>query len=262
MVAIIPVPNRTSPAAMQVIKFHASLNVSDLAKSVSFYTALFGADPVKSYPDYAKFEIDVPPLVLSLKPKRACAGGPLNHLGLRLVSLDQLAAIHARMKAVGARIGEQDDVKCCYALQTKLWITDPDETLWEVYVLHDDVPAKATVHERGGLACRAPGRDEDRLQLVGPHARLRWTRFDRALTRRAWIPPNAPFERSATVSPGSASRTIRSRMASTFGSVTALSPISRARRERSRRSASGTLVRPSGAKRIRSAAPKAATYSC
>jgi hypothetical protein len=31
-------------------------------------------------------------------------------------------------------------VKCCYARQTKLWVTDPDETLWEVYVLHDDVP--------------------------------------------------------------------------------------------------------------------------
>lgn len=148
MVTIIPAPNRTPPAAMQVIKFHASLNVSDLAKSVSFYTALFGADPVKSYPDYAKFEIDVPPLVLSLKPKRACAGGPLNHLGLRLVSLDQLAAIHARMKAVGARIGEQDDVKCCYALQTKLWITDPDETLWEVYVLHDDVPDWGEKHKK------------------------------------------------------------------------------------------------------------------
>jgi catechol 2,3-dioxygenase-like lactoylglutathione lyase family enzyme len=40
-----------------VIKFHASLNVSDLAKSIEFYTALFGTGPVKAYPDYAKFEI-------------------------------------------------------------------------------------------------------------------------------------------------------------------------------------------------------------
>jgi catechol 2,3-dioxygenase-like lactoylglutathione lyase family enzyme len=135
-----PVPNRTPAGATAVIKFHASLNVSDLARSVEFYTALLGAGPVKSYPDYAKFEIDVPPLVLSLKPKPACAGGPLNHLGLRVVSVEQLRAIEARLRAVGARIGRQDDVKCCYALQTKLWITDPDETLWEVYVLHDDVP--------------------------------------------------------------------------------------------------------------------------
>ncbi len=134
------VPNRTPEGATAVVKFHASLNVSDLGRSVTFYTVLLGAGPVKVYPDYAKFEIDDPPLVLSLKPKRACAGGPLNHLGFRVVTVEHLRAIQARLRAVGARIGQQDDVKCCYALQTKLWVTDPDETLWEVYVLHDDVP--------------------------------------------------------------------------------------------------------------------------
>lgn len=133
-------PNRTPSGATSVVKFHASLNVSDLARSVEFYTALFGEGPVKFYHDYAKFETDTPPLVLSLKPKRACAGGPLNHLGLRLVDAAQLEAVRRRLHAVGARIGQQDQVKCCYALQTKLWVTDPDQTLWEVYVLHDDVP--------------------------------------------------------------------------------------------------------------------------
>lgn len=140
MLSSAAVPNRTPAEATSVIKFHACLNVSDLDRSVRFYAALLGADPVKWYHDYAKFEIDVPPLVLSLKPKRACAGGPLNHLGLRVTSIDHLRAIQERLKAVGARIGQQDDVKCCYALQSKLWITDPDQTLWEVYVFHDDVP--------------------------------------------------------------------------------------------------------------------------
>ena len=87
-------------------------------------------------------------MILSLKPKRACAGGPLNHLGLRFTSEDDLAAVHERLKRVGARIGKQDDVKCCYARQTKLWITDPDETLWEVYVLHDDVPDWGEKHNK------------------------------------------------------------------------------------------------------------------
>ena len=140
LTATLPAPNRTPEGATSVVKFHASLNVSDLARSVEFYAALFGTAPVKSYEDYAKFELDTPPLVLSLKPKRACAGGPLNHLGLRVVTMDHLRAIQARLDAVNARVGQQDDVKCCYALQSKLWITDPDGTLWEVYVLHDDVP--------------------------------------------------------------------------------------------------------------------------
>ncbi|MES2794077.1 MAG: ArsI/CadI family heavy metal resistance metalloenzyme [Planctomycetota bacterium] len=145
------VPNRTPAKATQLIKFHASLNVSNLTKSIEFYSALLGEGPVKSYVDYAKFEVDIPPLVLSLKPKRACAGGPLNHLGLRMTSLEDLQAIHERMKAVGARIGEQDDVKCCYARQTKLWITDPDETLWEVYYFHEDVPDWGEINNKPKL---------------------------------------------------------------------------------------------------------------
>ncbi|MFM9068825.1 MAG: ArsI/CadI family heavy metal resistance metalloenzyme [Planctomycetota bacterium] len=133
------IPNRTPREALTQVKFHASLNVADLPRSLEFYTALFGVSAVKAYDDYAKFEIENPPLVLSLKPKRACVGGPLNHLGLRLTSLADLEAILARLQQVTTRIGRQDDVQCCYARQTKLWITDPDGTLWEVYVLHDDV---------------------------------------------------------------------------------------------------------------------------
>src|SRR5262249_44173070 len=123
-------PNRTPEGATAVVKFHASLNVSDLTKSVAFYRALLGAEPVKLYDDYAKFELDTPPFVLSLKPKRACSGGPLNHLGLRLVTVDQLRAVRERLRAISTRVGEQDDVQCCYARQTKLWVTDPDGTLW------------------------------------------------------------------------------------------------------------------------------------
>jgi catechol 2,3-dioxygenase-like lactoylglutathione lyase family enzyme len=143
-----PVANRTPDGATSVVKFHASLNVSDLDRAVRFYSTLFGVAPAKHYPDYAQFEIDNPPLVLSLKPKRACAGGPLNHLGLRVVTVEQLRAIHERLKSVGARIGAQDDVTCCYARQTKLWITDPDETLWEVYVLHEDAPDWGEKHKK------------------------------------------------------------------------------------------------------------------
>lgn len=131
--------NRTPAAALATVRFHASLNVSNLDASIRFYSALFGQPPVKAHPDYAKFEIDTPPLVLSLKPKRACAGGPLNHLGIRLTSLAELEVVLERMRAVTTRIGRQDEVRCCYAKQTKLWITDPDGTLWEIYVFHDDV---------------------------------------------------------------------------------------------------------------------------
>lgn len=147
-VASLVAANRTPDDAVSQTKFHVSLNVSDLPRSVAFYSALLGASPAKFYEDYAKFEIDVPPLVLSLKPKRACVGGPLNHLGLRLTAMPDLESTLERMRQVGARIGRQDDVKCCYAQQTKLWITDPDGTLWEVYVFHSDVPDWGEKHRK------------------------------------------------------------------------------------------------------------------
>lgn len=64
-------------------RFHTSLNVSDLWRSVPFYRALFGLALVKEKNDYAKFDLDDPPLVLSLLPGRPVAGGTLNHVGHR-----------------------------------------------------------------------------------------------------------------------------------------------------------------------------------
>jgi catechol 2,3-dioxygenase-like lactoylglutathione lyase family enzyme len=133
-----PVANRTPAGATDVVKFHLSLNVSDLPRSLAFYSALFGTGPVKVYAEYAKFELADPPLILSLKPQRACKGGPLNHLGLRLKTVEEVVEVQRRLEAIGCRVSRQDDVRCCYAHQTKFWVADPDETLCEVYVLHGD----------------------------------------------------------------------------------------------------------------------------
>src|SRR5262245_49401555 len=132
--------NRTPEGATDVVKFHVSLNVGDLERSLAFYSALLGVGPAKAYDNYTKFELDEPPLVLSMKPQPARTGGPLNHLGLRVRNAAELAAVQARLEAAGYRVAPQPDVQCCYAHQTKFWITDPDGTLWEVYVLHADHP--------------------------------------------------------------------------------------------------------------------------
>ena len=65
-----------------------------------------------------------------------------------------------------------------------------------------------------------------------------------AASSLSYAPPKAPFEKSATVSPGVRPRRGASTMASMVGIARALSPSSRASRSRSRRSASGTFVRP------------------
>jgi catechol 2,3-dioxygenase-like lactoylglutathione lyase family enzyme len=120
-------------------KFHTSLNVSDLNRSIAFYRALLGAEPAKVRPDYAKFELTDPPLVLSLVPGRPGAGGNLNHAGLRVRNADDLVEIQRRLEAAGLHTEREEGVECCYARQTKFWISDPDRALWEIYVFHNDI---------------------------------------------------------------------------------------------------------------------------
>ena len=131
----------TTPTKVETArKFHASLNVSNLSRSLAFYRVLFGCEPAKQHLDYAKFELDEPGLVLSLIPSRMTAGGgALNHAGLRVSTSEELVDIQRRVEEAGFPTRREDGVECCYARQTKFWIADPDQTLWEVYVFHEDI---------------------------------------------------------------------------------------------------------------------------
>src|SRR5262245_42787307 len=120
-------------------KFHASLNVSDLQRSIAFYRVLLGAEPAKVRSDYAKFDLAEPPLVLSLNPARPAAGGHLNHAGLRMRNSEELVEVQRRLEAAGLATQREDGVECCYARQTKFWVNDPDGALWEIYVFHEDI---------------------------------------------------------------------------------------------------------------------------
>jgi catechol 2,3-dioxygenase-like lactoylglutathione lyase family enzyme len=123
---------------LNLIRFHVSLNVSDLQRSVHFYKILFGIEPAKHREDYAKFEPNDPPLVLSLEPNGRVGGGALNHLGIRLNDARQLVALQERLEKQGIKSQREEGVECCYAKQTKFWVHDPDMTLWEFYTLDDD----------------------------------------------------------------------------------------------------------------------------
>ncbi|MCW5558703.1 MAG: VOC family protein [Verrucomicrobiae bacterium] len=143
-----------SPVTVASAKFHVALNVADLGRSVNFYRLLLGCEPAKHRRDYAKFEIADPPLVLSLNPGMPAGSGALNHFGLRVPSSEILVAIQRRLELGGIRTRREDGVACCYALQTKFWVADPNETLWEIYVLHEDIDdhGHAAVPTAGELA--------------------------------------------------------------------------------------------------------------
>ena len=132
---------------------HVSLNVHDLERSSVFYTALVGQPPSKRRVDYAKFELEEPALVLTLN---GTSGGPppetrsnvgLSHLGVRVATDEAIDGARARILAAGLDVSlEEPGVTCCYALQNKFWVVDPDGNAWEWYRVLADT------EERGGEA--------------------------------------------------------------------------------------------------------------
>ncbi len=142
-------------------RMHLALHVRDLGRSVAFYRTLLGGEPTKLRPDYARFEHAASGLVLSLAATSAATDGPstLSHLGLRIADATTLEAERTRLTAAGLSPHlEEVGVDCCYALQDKFWLRDPDGNEWELYHLLDDAPASAPVPAVGGC-CPATASD-------------------------------------------------------------------------------------------------------
>ena len=135
------------------IRFHLSLNVTNLDRSIAFFRTLFGMEPAKVRSDYAKFEPDEPPLVLSLEPAPAVArSGALNHLGFRMPDARSLVAMQERLERAGMATKREEGVECCYARQTKFWAHDPDGNLWEVYTFDGDIDHRGVGQEAETVA--------------------------------------------------------------------------------------------------------------
>jgi catechol 2,3-dioxygenase-like lactoylglutathione lyase family enzyme len=117
-----------------------ALNVTDLDRAVEFYTKLFGTEPAKRRPGYANFAVSDPPLKLVLL-EGPTAGGTLNHLGVEVASADEVRVAGARLAATGLATAAEDGVTCCYAVQDKVWVDDPDGAPWEIYTVLADSPS-------------------------------------------------------------------------------------------------------------------------
>jgi catechol 2,3-dioxygenase-like lactoylglutathione lyase family enzyme len=144
------------PVIEPVVKFHLSLNVSDLGRSLDFYRVLLGIEPAKHHDDYAKFELEDPPVVLSLVPRAPGPGASLSHLGFRVAARDDIQAVQERLAAAGICTQDQNSTVCGYSRQDKLWVQDPDGNFWQVYVVDEDVPPALVRRSLDGPAAPAP----------------------------------------------------------------------------------------------------------
>ncbi len=135
------------------MKTHISLATRDLPGSVSFYTTLLNAEPVKSLDDYALFITQEPGLELALQTSTTAGGQRGVHFG---IAVDELASVQgaiARLKRAALAIDVEDDEVCCYARQSKVWATDPDGRRWEVYYVIEE----SAQREDASTACCSGG---------------------------------------------------------------------------------------------------------
>ena len=55
-----------------------------------------------------------------------------------MFSTDEVAAAQARLAGEGLATATETNVSCCYAVQDKVWVDDPDGAPWEIYTVLDD----------------------------------------------------------------------------------------------------------------------------
>lgn len=134
------------------MKTHISLNVSDVRQSVEFYSKMLGVAPLKNKKDYAKFDIANPPLNLTMNQTNFERGGSLSHLGLQVETSAEVLEMSKRWAENGLVTMDEMQTDCCYALQDKTWVADPDGNRWEVFVVLENTEEK----DISASACCAP----------------------------------------------------------------------------------------------------------
>lgn len=134
------------------MKTHISLNVSNIGNSIEFYKKMLGSEPFKVREGYAKFDISNPPLNLSMNETVFEKGGSLSHLGLQVESTEEVMSIGKRWAENGLITLDEMQTDCCYALQDKTWVSDPDGNSWEVFA----VLANTEKIENGEAGCCTP----------------------------------------------------------------------------------------------------------
>jgi catechol 2,3-dioxygenase-like lactoylglutathione lyase family enzyme len=134
-------------------RIQLALNVEDLQASVTFYSALFGAEPAKTRPGYANFAITEPPLKLVLIENPG-HGGSLNHLGVEVDSAAAVDAEQTRLATHGLATLDERGTTCCYAKQDKFWVEGtPDGERWEVYTVLADAASFAGEDADASTCC-------------------------------------------------------------------------------------------------------------
>jgi catechol 2,3-dioxygenase-like lactoylglutathione lyase family enzyme len=139
-------------------RMHLHVGVPELARSIEFYSTLFGAPPTVVKADYAKWMLEDPRVNFAISQRSAAAG--VDHVGIQVESAEELAELSGRLKAAGATTFDQAATTCCYAKSDKSWVNDPAGVRWETFFTFGEATAYGedvapTVIETAAPACCA-----------------------------------------------------------------------------------------------------------
>lgn len=155
-------------AKINTLKAHLALNVRNVETSIEFYRKMLGIEPTKVRTGYAKFDLQNPPLNFTLNENSFGERGALSHLGIQVASTNDVLAMRQRWEQVGLLTRDEMQTSCCYALQDKTWVRDPDGNEWEVFVvLEDNLPETAPCECGAKLAGVQPAESDCCAPPVG-----------------------------------------------------------------------------------------------
>jgi|SRR5579875_1961547 len=117
---------------------HVGINVTNLKKSIEFYQKVFGVAPVKVKFNYAKFLLETPGLNFTLNVRDEVSGNQVSHFGFQVETAEEIKIHKERLEKEGFFAREEMDTVCCYAVQDKFWVTDPDGNEWEFFYTKAD----------------------------------------------------------------------------------------------------------------------------
>jgi catechol 2,3-dioxygenase-like lactoylglutathione lyase family enzyme len=151
----------------QFPRMHVSLYVSNIAQTTEFYTTFFGVEPTKVKPNYAKYVLDSPSLIISFVENKERVKANFGHLGFQVETEEILANKLAEAKLKKMDILEEMGTNCCYAKQDKFWVTDPDGVQWEVYYFHEDAEFNDPHYANEEVpSCCMPSTEKQKINLT------------------------------------------------------------------------------------------------
>ncbi len=132
-------------------RLHISVNVSDLDRSIAFYSQLFGTAPVLVRDDYAKWLVDDPRVNFVVEKSVSSPG--VTHAGIEVGDEQELGGLYEQFKKAGPYENE-GITNCCYHRSEKSWTMDPDGFAWEAFYSFDQTEQRGDGRQPRAGCCQ------------------------------------------------------------------------------------------------------------